>query len=56
MLIVLVVAILLVMAVLALAGPLLEDILEWGRRMTHRPGKPVPPARDHRVPRHSLHR
>ena len=56
MLIVRVVASLLVMAVLALAGPLLEDLVEWFRKMSHGRGKPVPPGRAERVPRHSVHR
>jgi hypothetical protein len=56
MLFVAVVAILLVMAMLALAGPLLEDIAEWIRKVSRRPGKAVRPPQDERVPQHSLHR
>jgi hypothetical protein len=56
MLFVVVVAILLAMAMLALAGPLLEDILEWFRRVSHGRGRRVPPQQDQRVPRYSLHR
>jgi hypothetical protein len=56
MLFVVVVAMLLIMAVLALAGPLLEDIAEWIRRMSHRRGEAVRPSRADRVPHHSLHR
>ena len=50
MLFVAVVAILLVMAMLALAGPLLEDIAEWIRKVSRHRGKAVRPPQDERVP------
>jgi hypothetical protein len=56
MLFVAVVAILLVMAMLALAGPLLEDIAEWVRKVSRRRGKAVRPPQDERVPQHSVRR
>jgi hypothetical protein len=56
MLFVTVVAILLVMAMLALAGPLLEEIAEWIRKVSRHRGNAVRQPQDERVPEHSLHR
>jgi hypothetical protein len=52
----LVLTILLAMAVLAMAGPLLEDLLDRGRSAFQRHGKLVRPPRGDRAPGHSLRR
>jgi len=53
---VVVIALLLLIAVLPFAGPVLEDGIEWVRQVLRRHGKRVPSPRDERVPQHSAHR
>ena len=51
-----VIALLLLIAVLPFAGPLLEDGIEWFRHLFRRRGNRVHSPGDERVPQHSAHR
>jgi len=51
-----VIALLLLIAVLPFAGPLLEDGLEWLRQVFRRRGRKGRSPGGERVPQHSLHR